>query len=208
MKSRTHTFQQSFIGKAIGLVALVVALSFLVKNWHDPLVAIASLFFIVICLTDTLKSKILNSSNLLMCLSGLTYQIYTNGTGGLISAGLGLLAGLALLIIPYILGGVGGGDIKALAALGTLVGPIEVFQIFIYIGLIGGVIAILHYLFALNREELKIRWVGWKTSLLALFCTKKPWLFMPSDPQSKLRFPYAAAITLGFFAFSTWGGLI
>lgn len=208
MQERTISFRQTLIGKATGLIALAAALFFLAQNWRDPFSAIASLFFIVICITDTLHAKILNSANLLMCICGLTFQIYSHGIYGLYLASLGLLAGLALLIIPYLMGGVGGGDIKALAALGTLVGPISLFQIFIYIGLLGGVIAILHYLFALKQGEFKNRCLGWMTALLALFCTSKPGLFMPVDPQKKLRFPYAAAICLGFFAFTIWGGIL
>lgn len=208
MTNGTIKLQQTLIGKATGILALAVVLFFLAKDWHDPLTVIASFFFVVICLTDTLQAKILNSTNLLMCMIGLIYQIYIHGITGLTLAGLGLLAGLSLLIIPYLMGGVGGGDVKALAALGTLVGPIAIFQIFLYIGLIGGLIAALHYLFALSRREVEDRCFGWMTSLLALFCTRQPGLFMPVDPQRKMRFPYAAAITLGFFAFTTWGGIL
>ena len=208
MKSGTTAIQQSLVGKATGFIALTAALFFLARDWRDPLIVLASLFFVVICLTDTLNAKITNSSNLLMCMGGLSYQIFTHGIAGLYLAGLGLLVGLALLIIPYAMGGVGGGDVKALAALGTLVGPTSILQIFLYIGLIGGVIAVLHYLFALKRGELKDRCIGWANSLLALFCTTKPGLFMPADPTQKIRFPYAAAIALGFFAFTTWGGIL
>ncbi|MFC1513370.1 prepilin peptidase [Thermodesulfobacteriota bacterium] len=201
MQSGKISFQQSLIGKATGLLALAATIFFLARDWRDPLTAIACLFFIVICLTDTLYAKILNSSNLLMCMGGLTFQIFSHGIAGLYLATLGLLTGLALLLIPYWMGGVGGGDVKALAALGTLVGPMTILQVFLYIGLIGGVIA-------LKPGEIKSRLFGWMTVLLALVCTKKPGLFIPVDPQKKLRFPYAAAIALGFFAFTTWGGIL
>ena len=44
------------------------------------------------------------------------------GAAGLWTALLGLLAGFVLLLIPYLLGGMGAGDVKALAALGALLG--------------------------------------------------------------------------------------
>ena len=208
MQHGINTCQQNLIGKATGFIALAVAVFSLANGWHDPITVIASLFFVVICITDTLHAKIFNSSNLLMCLSGLTYQIYTHGLAGFSHAGLGLLTGLSLLIIPYIMGGVGGGDVKALTALGTLVGPKAIFEIFLYIGLIGGVIALFHFFVAASHDKSKMLWNNWAASALALFCTSKPLLFMTACPQNKLRFPYAPAITLGFFAFTAWGNIL
>lgn len=208
MQRRTHPFQQNLIGKASGCIALVCTFLLLGRNGSDPLIAIASLFFIAICLTDTLHAKITNSTNLLMCMGGLGYQLSAHGPEGLLIATTGLMAGLALLLVPYIMGGVGGGDIKALAALGALVGPVAIFQIFLYVGLIGGVIALAHYLFSVRPTDLKNRCFGWMTAALAVTCTQKPALFMPADPATKQRFPYAAAIALGFFAFTSWGGLL
>ena len=58
------------------------------------------------------------------------------------AAALGLLTGLGLLILPFILGAVGGGDVKLLAGIGAWVGPVAVFQIFVIEAVIGLVIVL------------------------------------------------------------------
>ncbi|MBW2186737.1 MAG: prepilin peptidase [Deltaproteobacteria bacterium] len=45
------------------------------------------------------------------------------GFSGFTTSVAGLVTGLLLLIIPYLMGGMGAGDVKALAALGALLGP-------------------------------------------------------------------------------------
>ncbi|MBW1992755.1 MAG: prepilin peptidase, partial [Deltaproteobacteria bacterium] len=50
--------------------------------------------------------------------------------------------GFALLIVPYLLGGMGAGDVKALAALGAWLGPWQTFILFFYMALAGGLISL------------------------------------------------------------------
>ena len=47
---------------------------------------------------------------------------------GLIDAGAGAGAGFALMLLPYVLGAVGGGDVKLFAALGSWIGAREIFD--------------------------------------------------------------------------------
>ena len=69
--------------------------------------------------------------------------IYTSGFEGFLFSGKGFLVGLGLLMIPYLLGGMGAGDVKLMAAIGALMGTSFVFYSFIYTALIGGLIALL-----------------------------------------------------------------
>ncbi len=61
----------------------------------------------------------------------------------------GLLTGAALLFIPFVLGGTGGGDVKLLASVGAWVGAEIIFSIFIYCAIIGGFLSL--GLFVRNR---------------------------------------------------------
>ena len=183
-----------------GLSAMAVSLFLLFQGVSVP-VAIAALYLLVICAIDTLYSKIPNLCNLALLLAGLTYNVYQSGLPGLWHALLGFTVGLSLLLVPYLLGGIGGGDVKALAALGTLLGPGEVFQVFLYVGLIGGVFALLHYLFQKNLWQ-KIAGAG--RALLVYVGTRDAQCIRP-EVTEKLRFPYAAAIAFGFYCYVNYG---
>lgn len=187
-----------------GLSAMAVALVVLQRADTLPIL-LASVFFFLICATDTFLSEIPNPINLALALAGAGYHVHTAGAGGLLTAFCGLLVGFALLFLPYLFGGMGAGDVKALAALGALLGPAPVFQVFLYAGLIGGGIAVLHYAFHHNPKTTCLRGV----SLLKTFAyTHDVGLFKPQGKGEGLRFPYAAAIAFGFFAYIRWGILI
>ena len=64
------------------------------------------------------------------------------GTTGIVAAIAGGLVGLALLLPGYIWGGTGGGDVKLLAALGTLLGPDRIIVAFFATAISGGLIAL------------------------------------------------------------------
>ena len=66
----------------------------------------------------------------------------SQGLPGLVSGILGMLLGFACLILPYLWGGMGAGDVKALAALGAWLGPKLTLFLFCYMGIAGGVIAV------------------------------------------------------------------
>lgn len=188
-----------------GITAIALCLFFLGKE-NSPPVFLALIFFSLICATDTFFTKIPNVINLALIVGGFSYNFLTSGAPGLLTAFLGLLLGLSLLIIPYAMGGMGAGDVKALAALGSLLGPAVTFQVFLYTGLIGGVMAILHYAFNRNLLE-KVR-QGFNALLAFALTSEASFLRPSSEKVEKLRFPYAAAITFGFIAQQHWGALI
>src|SRR5262249_34995119 len=73
---------------------------------------------------------------------GLAVHAATGGWSGLTASALGLLLGLALFLVPFLLGGMGGGDVKLLAAIGALQGPQVVLLTALYAGLARGVLAV------------------------------------------------------------------
>lgn len=56
---------------------------------------------------------------------------------------LGFILGLLILIIPYMLGGMGAGDVKLLAALGSIVGYKDILVVFFYTAIAGFIIGVL-----------------------------------------------------------------
>jgi prepilin peptidase CpaA len=66
-------------------------------------------------------------------------------------AALGLCAGLLLMLPGHLFGGTGAGDVKLMAAIGSVVGPQLVLRVFLYSAVAGGVLAVI---VALRRGRL------------------------------------------------------
>jgi len=73
---------------------------------------------------------------------GIALALIGAGRIGIVAALIGCVLGLALMLPGYLFGSTGGGDVKLLAALGTLLGPEGI--VFAYFGMAigGGVIAL------------------------------------------------------------------
>jgi prepilin peptidase CpaA len=188
-----------------GSLAVALVLCLLPGGRGNPVLLAASAFLLLICATDTLYARIPNLASLLIAATGLGCHLHDAGASGLLFSFLGLLTGLALLIVPYLMGGMGAGDVKALAALGALLGPAATFQVFLYTALFGGLLAIFHYALAHNLQAKCLEGLH---ALKAFAYTRNLDAVIPSGPRETLRFPYAAAIAMGFFAYVSWGGLL
>ncbi len=184
-----------------GLVATVLAFYFMRQQGGDWIVLAASSFLFLICVSDTLFSKIPNLFNLALLLFAFGYHTHQSGLAGLQLALLGLLTGLALFLFPFLMGGMGAGDVKALAALGALLGPWVILQVFLYTGLWGGLMGLLQYLFVPQLRHKAMQ------SLRTLMACLLPERSISGQPGYTLRFPYAAAIAFGYYAYLSWGGL-
>ena len=94
------------------------------------------------CVTDLRTRRIPNVLTFGAALAGLLYQFVSGGVDGLGHGALGWLAGSVIFILPFALGGLGGGDVKLLAALGAWLGPADVLWLSLYTGVAGGVLAL------------------------------------------------------------------
>ena len=74
--------------------------------------------------------------------AALLYHLATAGISGLGSSALGWLVGAAVFFIPFALRGLGGGDVKLLAALGAWIGVTDVLWLAAYSGVAGAVLAV------------------------------------------------------------------
>ena len=105
--------------------------------------SILAITLIISFITDIRKRRILNIVTLPAILIGLIYYTVTSGFEGFLFSGKGLLVGFLILLIPYLLGGMGAGDVKLMAAIGALTGTSFVIESFLYTAIIGGLIAII-----------------------------------------------------------------
>jgi len=126
-----------------------------------------------------------------LMLNGIDY-----GIAGLLFSVKGFFLGLSLLLLPYIWGGIGAGDVKLLAAIGALKGPEFVLKAAVYMGIAGGVLAIIILLYQKRLfSTLKDLTMG----LIVLFATKFKVVNFGNKSANNM-FPYGVAITMGALA--------
>ncbi len=146
----------------------------------------------IACYTDIRSRKIPNWLTIpLIVIAPLGWGI-AGGWHSLLLSLCGVILGMALLIIPAIMGGMGGGDLKLLMAFGALGGPIYVTNVFIYTVIAGGIAAVL--LLAKQGELIRMikegsLWLWWL--LISRGAIKT------SVTASKLTMPYALCLAFG-----------
>src|SRR6185503_3388038 len=94
------------------------------------------------CVTDLRSRRIPNVLTFGAAGAGLIYAGVTGGWSGVGAASLGWFIGAMAFIVPFALGGLGGGDVKLLAAIGAWLGPAGAFWVALYTGVAGGVMAL------------------------------------------------------------------
>ncbi|MCJ8009237.1 prepilin peptidase [Lederbergia wuyishanensis] len=145
-------------------------------------------------ITDLRSRKIFNVVTLPAILVALIFHSFTSGFQGLSFSGLGFLVGLGLLLIPFLLGGIGAGDVKLLAAIGAWKGMMFVLYTGLLAGVVGGFIALL---ILLKRKQLGFTLKNMVFSFVYLKGAKGSLQFT-SDTQS-VSIPYAIPIAVGAF---------
>ena len=146
-------------------------------------ILVAGLLYAVF--TDLRVRKISNRLTYPVMLFGLLANWAIGGWDGLQHASLGWLAGLGIMLIPFLLGAMGAGDVKLMAAIGAVKGPEFVLIATLYACVAGGLLAI-YYLIKEKRVSNTFRYIafGWI------------WALKGSAPMGG-AIPYAPAIAAG-----------
>jgi prepilin peptidase CpaA len=130
---------------------------------------------------------------------GVTMATAQAGGIGVAGALGGLLVGLVLMLPGHVFGKTGAGDVKLLAALGTLLGPRSIAMAFLYTAIAGGVLAVL---VATKRRRLRETLEGTATLVVSGGGNAAE----IEKPSTDNRFAYAPAIAIGAVvaAFGWW----
>src|SRR5579862_6740833 len=118
------------------------------------LVAIAAVF-------DIRFRRIPNWLVLAGIIIGGTWNVYSSGWSGLGRSAAGLGLGFVLYFPLYLIRARGAGDVKLLAAVGAIAGPMNCFWIFLTTAILGGIIAVLLLLFKgrLQKTIFNMSWI-------------------------------------------------
>ncbi len=104
--------------------------------------AVALSVALVACVSDVRKRRIPNLLTFGAALAALVVHLVTGGASGAGVAIGGWLLGTALFLPFFFVRGMGGGDVKLLAALGAWLGPRDVLWLAIYSSMAGGALAL------------------------------------------------------------------
>jgi prepilin peptidase CpaA len=91
---------------------------------------------------DYAQRRVPNWLNASLIVAGFAVQAWFFGTSGVTNGFLGMVTGFGLLIVPWLMHGMGAGDVKLMAAIGVWVGPWLTLCSFALGAIIGGVAAV------------------------------------------------------------------
>lgn len=179
-------------------------------TWQLWCFAVLALAMVIAVEADTRERRVPNVLVLLLLCAGVTLNALgpDNGRGGPFSqfpgamgasgALLGALAGLALFLPLYGLRAMGAGDVKFMAAVGSVAGPMEAISLALSILVAGGVLAVLRMLWS-RKSRLVLGNV--KLALSGLVFGVRT--FDPAT-QSADRMPYTLAFAGGVLVYGYW----
>lgn len=107
-----------------------------VQVWIAVLVGLAAM------IDDLARRQIANWIPLCALAAGFGWQMGQNGLNGLLYAVIGTVTGFSVFLIFYLLGGMGGGDVKLMAGFGALLGFRQLLWAAFFTAGVGGIIAI------------------------------------------------------------------
>jgi prepilin peptidase CpaA len=163
---------------------------------------VTGILVVVAAILDVYTRKIPNLLTVPAVLAGLVWNLSLYGWRGALSSFLGLCLGMGVLLVFYVLGGMGAGDVKLLGAVGALVGPQQVFYALILTALVGGVLALAYVIIKRAFSQTVFNLKGIVLSLPQVFIGGglKSMLAgdrVPLERQNSIAFPYGVAIATG-----------
>jgi prepilin peptidase CpaA len=144
-------------------------------------------------ITDLRNRKIYNAVLMPFLCTALILNTVISGLSGLEQSMLGAAVGLGILLIPYLLGGMGAGDVKLLAVIGAIKGMAFVIMAAFYMALAGAIMALL---IILINKSIKKRLYQLVYFFHGLFNGIHFPLFFDKDAL-KTTYPYGIAIAAG-----------
>lgn len=158
-----------------------------------------------LCLTasyfDIKSRRIPNHLVLVGLITAVLWHGLSGGTNGLIQSLQGWAVGMALLFIPFILGGMGAGDVKLLGMIGALQGSAFVINTFLWMALWGGGMALVYLALDGRLWVMIARIIGYYYPPILVKATLA---FNTNERADKVTIPYGVAITLGALSTLIW----
>jgi prepilin peptidase CpaA len=150
---------------------------------------------VLACIIDVRTRRIPNVLTFGAALAALLFHVSIGGWRGLAFAAGGWALGLALFLPFFLLRGMGGGDVKLLAALGAWLGAMQVIWLALFASIAGGVMALI---VALSSGHLRQMFRNLGTMLLFWYVAgPRPVPEQTLERSGSPRLAYAIPILVG-----------
>ena len=167
-------------------------MEFIMENF---MIIFLSVLLVTAATIDLRSQKIPNIITYPSILIALTYHTIINGTEGLLFSAGGIAIGTALLIIPYLMGGMGAGDAKLMGTIGGFIGAKAAFYAFLNIAAVGGVYALI--LVIIYRPNFRGFFRKQFDTLVSFILMQKYIPDIEENAKNKPKLCYGLAIALG-----------
>jgi len=169
---------------------------------------------LIAALTDLRKFKVHNVLTLPLLLSGLLYHSIVGGlsdagwTAGFLNSLLGVLCGSGILLLFYLMGGMGAGDVKLMAGIGAWLGVQFTFYVFLASSLAAGFYAVVLVVGCGRVREtwvnLKIIW--YRVAAIGRHLGAEDRIEAEVNRADRRRriIPFAAMVAVGIIIVAVW----
>jgi prepilin peptidase CpaA len=156
---------------------------------------ILTAFVVACCVVDVRTRRIPNAISGPAVVAGVILNTISYGLPGLgwSLAGVGIM--VAILLAPFALGGLGGGDVKMMAAVGAFLGPRLALYGLLVGMVLGGIVMVIH-LVRIGRLTEKVASLRTMVVNAALLRSVDPLRMAANDPVV-VSLPYSVPLGLG-----------
>ncbi len=159
-------------------------------------IVVTAIGFIVACIVSDVRARrIPNLLTLSGLIAGVALNVATGGGSGLLHSVVGLFVAVALLLPAFAGGGIGGGDVKMMAALGALLGA-RLVVVGLLCGMIAGGVVMLVHLWWIGRTREKLQATLHMAVSALRLGSLAPLKAAANDPAA-VTLPYSVPLGLG-----------
>ena len=177
----------------------------LLDNWHVKLV---SVILIVAAWIDGKELRVPNWITFPMVLAGLVYSTWVGGLAGLGAGLLGMCVGLLCLLPLYAVGGMGAGDVKLMAGIGSWLGARITFYAFCVSTIVGAIMAVFMVLYSKKFRKHYENFLLILTEWVTIKDPKKLSEIAAERKPTMMLLPYGIPICIGSIGYFFYTGLI
>jgi prepilin peptidase CpaA len=167
-------------------------------------IAVVLVAALIAAVTDVWRFRVHNLLTLPLLVSGFIYQGVTQGAAGLAGSLVGSLFGFGALIVLYLIGGMGAGDVKFMAAIGAWLGVPLTLYVFLAGSLAAGCYSVgLILIYGRAREVwVSLRLAGYRLMIIGRHLGSDDQLVTEVHRPDRRRrlVPFTAMVAIGLVA--------